>query len=220
MNARMTPPDCSPARAGVVPLLAAVAFAAATGSAHAATAAAHAMRPMLARLTKSMGTPLNGAAATAGIEPAPSPDAATAGLTADRIVVRKGAHMLYLYHGDEIIGAYHVEFGLDPRGAKKREDDFRTPEGHYFLEGRNPHSAYFLSIEVSYPNQRDEARAQRHHWEPGGDIMIHGTPNDPRYPATYYETQNWTNGCIALSDSNMVDVWMKTRDGIPIDIYP
>ncbi len=225
MNARKTPLDRIPARAGVFPLLAAIVFpalgfAAGTGSAHAVTAATVISRPLLARLTRSTGTPPNGAASTLGFEPAPSQNAATAALMADRIVVHKAAHMLYLYHGNEVIGAYHVEFGLDPRGAKEREDDFRTPEGRYFLEGRNPHSAYFLSIEVSYPNRRDEARAERHHWEPGGDIMIHGTPNDPRYPAAYYETQNWTNGCIALSDSDMVDVWMKTRNGIPIDIDP
>lgn len=223
MNASKSPLDPGPARAGIVPLLAAAAaaaVAAVAGSAQAAPAAAAANHPTIATPTTSTGTPPPGAAPSLGIGPAANPDAAAAGLMADRIVVRKAAHMLYLYHGSEVIGAYHVEFGLDPHGPKEREDDFRTPEGHYFLEGRNPHSAYFLSLEVSYPNQRDEARAERHHWQPGGDIMIHGTPNDPRYPATYYETQNWTNGCIALSDSNMVDVWMKTRNGIPIDIYP
>ncbi len=220
MNALTTPLDPGPARAGIVPLLAAAVFATAAGSAHAAPTASVAMHSTISTPTRSTGAPLKGSAPNLGSEPGSTADAATAGLMADRIVVRKASHMLYLYHGNEIIGAYHVEFGLDPHGPKRREDDFRTPEGHYFLEGRNPHSAYFLSIEVSYPNGRDEARAERHHWEPGGDIMIHGTPNDPRYPATYYETQNWTNGCIALSDSNMVDVWMKTRTGIPIDITP
>lgn len=220
MNAPKTPLDRSPARASVVPLLATAVFVTAAGAAHAAPAATVAMTTTIATPAKSTGTPQKGAAPNLDIGPSSNPDAATAGLMADRVVVRKSAHTLYLYHGNEIIGAYHVEFGLDPRGPKEREDDFRTPEGHYSLEGRNPHSAYFLSIEVSYPNRRDEARAERHHWEPGGDIMIHGTPNDPRYPGTYYESQNWTNGCIALSDSNMVDVWMKTRNGIPIDIYP
>ena len=220
MNARKPPIDLRPARVGIVPLFATALFVAASGTALAAPAESTALHPAIATPTRSTGAPLNGAAPNLGVEPMPSPDIAAAGLIADRVVVRKTAHMLYLYHGTQIIGAYHVEFGLDPHGAKEREDDFRTPEGHYFLEGRNPHSAYFLSIEVSYPNRRDEARAERHHWEPGGDIMIHGTPNDPRYPATYYETQNWTNGCIALSDSNMVDVWMKTRTGIPIDITP
>lgn len=144
----------------------------------------------------------------------------TAHWYANRIVVRKAAHELYLYHGKQLLGAYPIELGLDPHGPKEREDDFRTPEGRYVLGRRDPHSDYFLSIQVSYPNERDLARAKRHHWVPGDDIMIHGTPNTPRYPAAYYRTQNWTNGCIALSDSNMIEVWMRTRPGIPIDIYP
>ena len=141
-------------------------------------------------------------------------------LLADHIVVHKAAHMLYLYRGKQLLDAYHVELGLNPVGQKEREDDFRTPEGHYRLERRNPRSDYFLSIEVSYPNQADEARARRHHWAAGGDIMIHGTPNAPRYPGSYYATSDWTNGCIALSNSDMVEVWMRTEDDIPVDIYP
>ena len=208
----------APATAGIVHLVIVVAaLAAPAAPARAAPVQTTAMRTKIATPTTVAMAVAPAAAAPAAGSTAGDP---TAGLLADRVVVHKAAHMLYLYHGDEIIGAYHVELGLDPAGAKERADDFRTPEGHYVLAARNPHSAYFLSIEVSYPNQRDDARAERHHWEPGGDIMIHGTPNDPRYPAAYYETQNWTNGCIALSDSNMVDVWMKTRPGIPIDIYP
>lgn len=139
---------------------------------------------------------------------------------ADHVVVRKAKHMLYLYRGQQLLGAYHVELGLNPVGRKKREDDFRTPEGHYRLVRRNPRSNYFLAIQVSYPNKEDEARAKKHHWTPGDDIMIHGSPNSPRYPAAYYATSDWTNGCIALSDSNMIEVWMRTKDNIPIDIYP
>ncbi len=150
-----------------------------------------------------------------------SADAAGGGIVrADRVVVRKAQHMLYLYRGKQLLGAYHVELGLNPVGQKEREDDFRTPEGRYRLVRRNPRSNYFLAIQVSYPNKQDEARAKRHHWAPGDDIMIHGSPNSPRYPAAYYATSDWTNGCIALSDSNMIEVWMRTKDDIPIDIYP
>lgn len=139
---------------------------------------------------------------------------------ANHIVVRKAAHMMYLYHDQQLLAAYHVELGLNPVGQKEREDDFRTPEGHYRLERRNPRSDYFLSIQVSYPNLGDEARAKRHHWAPGGEIMIHGAPNSPRYPAAYYASNDWTNGCIALSNSDMVELWMRTENDIPIDIYP
>jgi murein L,D-transpeptidase YafK len=140
--------------------------------------------------------------------------------SADRVEVRKSAHRLYLYHGSKLLGEYKVALGLSPVGQKEREHDFRTPEGHYFLSRRNTRSDYFLSIQVSYPNRDDELRAQKNHWAPGGSIMIHGLPNNPHHPAAYYQSSDWTDGCIALSNSDMVEVWMRTQDNIPIDIYP
>jgi murein L,D-transpeptidase YafK len=139
---------------------------------------------------------------------------------ADHIVVRKAEHKLYLYRGDRLLGEYHIELGLDPHGKKEREHDFRTPEGHYSLARRNTRSDYFLSIQVSYPNKDDEERARKNHWAPGGEIMIHGLPNAPRHPPAYYASTDWTDGCIALSNSDMVEVWMRTQDNIPIDIFP
>jgi murein L,D-transpeptidase YafK len=148
-------------------------------------------------------------------------DAAADQLTAaDRIVVRKSERKLYLYRGDRLLGSYRIALGLDPRGPKEQEHDFRTPEGHYVLARRNTHSDYFLSIQVSYPNKEDELRAHKNHVEPGGAIMIHGLPNTPRHSSAYYATADWTDGCIALSNSDMVEVWMRTQDAIPIDIYP
>jgi murein L,D-transpeptidase YafK len=148
-------------------------------------------------------------------------DAAADQLTAaDRIVVRKSERKLYLYRGDRLLGSYRIALGLNPRGPKEQEHDFRTPEGHYVLARRNTHSDYFLSIQVSYPNKEDELRAHKNHVEPGGAIMIHGLPNTPRHSSAYYATADWTDGCIALSNSDMVEVWMRTQDAIPIDIYP
>ncbi|HEY2678000.1 MAG TPA: L,D-transpeptidase family protein [Steroidobacteraceae bacterium] len=139
---------------------------------------------------------------------------------ADRIVVHKAEHKLYLYSGDRLLGVYRVQLGLSPVGQKERERDFRTPEGRYFLARRNPRSDFFLAIQVSYPNKEDEVRAHKNGWAPGGSIMIHGFPNTPKHPAAYYESSDWTDGCIALSNSDMVEVWMRTQDNIPIDIYP
>ena len=139
---------------------------------------------------------------------------------ADRVVVRKSEHKLYLYSGDRLLGAYQVKLGLAPIGQKEREHDFRTPEGHYRLERRNTRSDYFLAIQVSYPNKVDELRAHKKGWAPGGSIMIHGFPNSPHHPTAYYASNDWTDGCIALSNSDMVEVWMRTQDNIPIDIYP
>jgi murein L,D-transpeptidase YafK len=139
---------------------------------------------------------------------------------ADRVEVHKAARKLYLYHGQQLLGEYKVALGLAPVGQKQRERDFKTPEGRYFLARRNTRSDYFLSIQVSYPNTSDEQRAHKNHWAPGGSIMIHGLPNTPHHPPAYYASNDWTDGCIALSNSDMVEVWMRTQDAIPIDIYP
>jgi len=141
-------------------------------------------------------------------------------LSADHVVVRKAQRRLYLYNGAKLLGEYKVALGLSPVGTKERERDFRTPEGRYYLARRNSHSDYFLSIQVSYPNKEDELNAKKNHWAPGGSIMIHGLPNTPKHPAAYYAKSDWTDGCIALSNSDMVEVWLRTRENIPIDIYP
>ena len=139
---------------------------------------------------------------------------------ADRIVVHKAEHKLYLYSGSHLLGEYKVALGLSPVGQKERERDFRTPEGRYFLARRNSRSEFFLALQVSYPNKEDELRARKKGWAPGGLIMIHGFPNAPKHPSAYYASSDWTDGCIALSNSDMVEVWMRTQDNIPIDITP
>ena len=110
--------------------------------------------------------------------------------------------------------------GLNPGGAKERAGDFRTPEGSYRLTRRNARSDFFLSIQVSYPNDQDMKHARRNGWQPGGSIMIHGLPNDPRHGPDYYATQDWTDGCIAVTNADMVEIWMMTSDNVRIDIQP
>ena len=139
---------------------------------------------------------------------------------ADRILVEKGARRLYLLSRGQVIGEYSVKLGLSPKGHKQFEGDFRTPEGVYYLSRRNPRSEFFLSVEVSYPNETDRARAKQEGMRPGGLIMIHGQPNVPRRPADYYARNDWTDGCIAVSNSDMVEIWQRTRIGIPIEIRP
>jgi murein L,D-transpeptidase YafK len=149
------------------------------------------------------------------------PSAGAEELTAaDHVIVRKAERKLYLYRGSELLGSYRISLGLNPVGHKERENDYRTPEGHYELSLRNTRSSYFLSILVSYPNPDDQRRAQKRGWAAGGEIMIHGFPNSPSHSNAYYATTDWTNGCIALSNSDMVEVWMRTQDNIPIDILP
>jgi murein L,D-transpeptidase YafK len=138
----------------------------------------------------------------------------------DHIVVRKSERRLYLMDGDRVVRAYKIALGLDPVGPKQRDGDFRTPEGRYYLARRNPRSNYFLSIQISYPNARDLERAHVHHWQTGGSIMIHGLPNRLKSSPGYYQHSDWTDGCIAVSDADMVEIWLLTRDGTPIDILP
>jgi murein L,D-transpeptidase YafK len=138
----------------------------------------------------------------------------------DRIVVRKSRRRLYLMDGSRIVRSYKIALGLEPVGPKERDGDFRTPEGWYRLARRNPRSDYFLSIQISYPNAQDLERAQTRHWQPGGAIMIHGLPNRLKNSAWYYQHNDWTDGCIAVSDADMVEIWLLTRDGTPIDILP
>jgi len=138
----------------------------------------------------------------------------------DHLVVHKTERRLLLLHGDTVVRSYKIALGLNPVGTKERAGDFRTPEGHYYLSRRNPRSDYFLSIQVSYPNETDMKRAHKNHWDAGGSIMIHGLPNQLKHEPKYYEISDWTDGCIALSNADMVEVWLLTPDNAPIDILP
>jgi len=138
----------------------------------------------------------------------------------DRIVVHKAERRLLLMHGGNIVRAYHVSLGLSPIGQKERSGDFRTPEGTYRLERRNARSDYFLSIKVSYPNEADLKRARMRHWDTGGSIMIHGLPNFLRHEPEFYQSHDWTDGCIAVSNADMTEIWMLTPDDVAIDILP
>jgi murein L,D-transpeptidase YafK len=139
---------------------------------------------------------------------------------ADSVLVVKSERRLYLLKAGRILKAFNVSLGLVPNGPKQREGDFRTPEGHYMLDGRKADSDYFLSIHVSYPDEVDRARAHSLGVDPGGAIMIHGLPNAPRYEPAHYRGTDWTDGCIAVSNSDMIDIWLMTRESTPIEIRP
>jgi murein L,D-transpeptidase YafK len=139
---------------------------------------------------------------------------------ADHLVVHKSERKLKVMRGDRVLRAMDIALGLVPTGHKRHEGDYRTPEGAYRLSERNPASDFFLSIRISYPNDEDEHRARRRGQSPGGQIMIHGQPNDPKYSSEYYRSADWTNGCIAVSNSDMIDIWLMTPDDTPIEIRP
>jgi murein L,D-transpeptidase YafK len=152
--------------------------------------------------------------------PATAESSAAALPLADGVLVSKSDRRLYLLRGGEVLRSYRISLGLDPVGHKQREGDFRTPEGEYRLVRRNSRSDFFLSIQISYPNETDVARARRSGVQPGGAIMIHGVPNRPRKPIDYYASNDWTDGCIAVSNSDMVEIWLMTPPDTPIKIQP
>lgn len=139
---------------------------------------------------------------------------------AESVVVRKSERRLLLIRDGRVFRSYRVSLGLSPTGHKEREGDFRTPEGEYSLTRRNSHSDFFLSIQVSYPNEQDARRARAQGARPGGNIMIHGLPNVLRYARDRYLANDWTDGCIALSNEDMLEVWLFTQTNTPIRIEP
>ena len=150
-----------------------------------------------------------------------APTAATGEFpVADLVIVNKADRELHLLKNGEVFRTFPIALGMRPRGDKQAEGDFRTPEGRYTLDLRNPDSEYFLSIRVSYPDASDRREAALAGVDPGGQIMIHGQPNIPTKSEAYYRTQDWTNGCIAVSNSDMIDIWLMTGENTPIEITP
>jgi murein L,D-transpeptidase YafK len=127
-------------------------------------------------------------------------------MDADRILVDKSERVLYLLADGAILRKMDISLGLVPEGHKAHEGDFRTPEGVYYIEAKNPSSEYFLSLKISYPNAADRSSAASRGVNPGGQIMIHGLPNEPSYSDSSYLGRDWTNGCIAVSNSDMINL--------------
>ena len=145
---------------------------------------------------------------------------ATAPVAADSLVLTKSRRELVVYfHGDPV-RTYYVALGRNPVGDKERIGDNRTPEGLFFIQGRNPNSRYHLSLRISYPDATHRARAARLGVEPGGDIMIHGLPAEQAPFGAAHRDYDWTNGCIAVTNKEIEELWRVIRDGTPIQIKP
>lgn len=152
------------------------------------------------------------------LPPPPLPPPPARAIPVDFVLVEKAQRRLTLYGQGRPIKSYgDLQFGDDPVGHKRFEGDERTPEGRYVLDYRNPNSSYHLSLHVSYPNAQDRAYAAQYGRSPGGLIFIHGQPNgleEGRVPG------DWTDGCIALSNAQIEEIWQLVRDGTPIEIRP
>ena len=137
---------------------------------------------------------------------------------ADKVVVLKSYRKLLLMRGDEVLKTYIVQLGGDPVGPKVRRGDNKTPEGNYVLDRHNAKSEYHRSIHISYPNAEDLARARKLGVSPGGELFIHGLPNDFRGHSD--ALGDWTEGCIAVTNAEMDEIWRAVPDGTPIEIKP
>ncbi|MBK5564861.1 L,D-transpeptidase family protein [Ensifer sp. 2YAB10] len=145
---------------------------------------------------------------------------ATAADVADRVVVHKERRLLQLFRGVQMIREYTVALGGNPVGHKRQEGDERTPEGLYSLDWRNPGSGYYKSIHVSYPAPADVSAAAASGVDPGGMIMIHGQPNYFGWLAFLTQRYDWTNGCIAVTNAEMEEIWAMVPNNTPIEIKP
>jgi murein L,D-transpeptidase YafK len=134
-------------------------------------------------------------------------------LLADLVVVRKSRREMLLLRRGAVLRSYRVALGHAPTGHKVQEGDGRTPEGRYVIDRRNPKSRYHLSLHISYPNADDCERARSLGADPGGDIMIHGVKNGVRHPE-----EDWTHGCIAVTDLEMDEIWSLVPDRTPIEL--
>ncbi|MGE4611011.1 MAG: L,D-transpeptidase family protein [Paracoccaceae bacterium] len=139
---------------------------------------------------------------------------------ADFVVVFKSSRKLGLYRSVDgkpvLLRTYRVALGFAPRGDKGQQGDGRTPEGTYFINRRNPNSAYHLSLGISYPDANDRADARAKGVSPGGDIFIHGGPTNFRDRFK----RDWTAGCISVSDKEIEEIWAMVPMGTPISIRP
>jgi murein L,D-transpeptidase YafK len=142
------------------------------------------------------------------------------GKTVDKVLVLKSERKLHLMGRGEVLKSYRISLGKQPKGAKVREGDNRTPEGFYWIDWRKTSDKYNLSMHISYPNARDAANARKQGVPAGGMIMIHGTPLDDEYPEWFFGTLDWTEGCIAMQNADMREVWSLVQDGTLIEIRP
>jgi murein L,D-transpeptidase YafK len=139
---------------------------------------------------------------------------------ADHVVVIKSAHTLTLYSRGKVLRSYKVALGRGPIEPKQFQGDHKTPEGEYTLDQKNAKSRFHLALHVSYPNAADRERARKAGRDPGGAIMIHGLPQGFGWLGLQQSKIDWTDGCIAVSNSEIEEIWRLVPVGTPIEIKP
>jgi len=145
---------------------------------------------------------------------------AHAAAQADSIVVSKTQRKMELYSDGKVIKTYRIALGPNSVGPKTRQGDHRTPEGTYRIDAKNAHSRYHLALHVSYPDAKDRERARKLGVSPGGDIMIHGLPDQYAFLGPLHTKYDWTDGCIAVSNAEIEEIWKLVPVGTEVQINP
>jgi murein L,D-transpeptidase YafK len=140
------------------------------------------------------------------------------GTTAERLQIDKGARRLVIFADGRAVKSYRISLGRVPEGAKEREGDGRTPEGVYIVDYRKADSDYHRALHISYPDPYDRKRARDLGVSPGGAIMIHGLPNGLGWIGRFHRFSDWTQGCIAVTDKEIEELWRAVPPGTPVEI--
>ena len=138
----------------------------------------------------------------------------------DRVVVYKHERKLVLLSQGKELRSYKVALGSEPVGPKIRHGDHRTPERVYVLDSRNANSHFYKAFHISYPNSADIAAAKKLGVSPGGDIMLHGLPKEYAWVGKAHLLHDWTDGCIAVTNEEIDEIWKLVSVGTPIEIKP
>ncbi len=152
--------------------------------------------------------------------PAPGLAQTTPTETADRIVVYKKRRIMELMSRGKIMKTYKIALGGQPVGPKRVQGDHKTPEGKYKIDSKNPKSRFYLALHISYPNADDRRRARQLGMSPGGAIMIHGLGKEFGWLGSAHTHYDWTDGCIAVTNEEIEEVWRLVPIGTPIEILP
>jgi murein L,D-transpeptidase YafK len=136
----------------------------------------------------------------------------------DKILVVKHERKLYLLHKENIIKSYRISLGRRAKGKKEFEGDGKTPEGVYYIDSKNPNSNYYKNLGISYPNEADKKNVEKAGRKAGGLIKIHGMKNGLSYIGKFHRFYDWTEGCIALTDKEMDEIYEVVEVGTEIEI--
>ena len=143
-----------------------------------------------------------------------------ANIIIDKILVLKSKRQLLAYSKRKLIKTYSIALGFSLKGKKEFEHDGKTPEGIYFIDSKNAHSVCYKNLGISYPNAQDKAFANKYSQQPGEAIKIHGLPNGKGFFGKFHHWFDWTNGCIAVTDAEVDELYIHVPLGSVIEIKP